>query len=199
MTKSSTTDAYASPAEAAAAVSKLTDDDIVRLQLIARTFFKHRRLRDSWGSPDELFHEAIVQTIAPDGRKKWRKEVDFVLHLRQVMRNLSGHAAGKEQRRAEIRAGELQTNLFEAQRLMVDRNPVEEAAIAKDQVRRLRRFFGDDQEAFAYVVHRHLEGMTESETGLTLGLDNRRLEAVARRARRKIVAYTNRHRMRANQ
>ena len=190
---------YATNAETVAALSALTDDDYVRLQLAARALWKSRRLSGSLGSPEGLLHEAIVQTVAPDATKRWRRGVDFMFQLKQAMRNISGHAAGTEQRRAQIRAGELLGDLSETQRREAGRNPVERGTIARDLVRHLRDFFDPDQEAFDYIIYRHRDGMTESETGRELGIDGRRLEAVARRARRKVAAYLKQQPKRANQ
>lgn len=182
---------YATREEAADALAALADEDIVRLTLEARMLWRSRSLRDSWGSPEDLLNAAIIQTVAPDeGGKRWRKNLPFVLHLRQAMRNLSGHVAGREQRRASKRSHELQAEAYDPQDHAGKREP-ENAAIAKDLLYKLREHFGEDVEAFEWVCYR-AQGMTESEAASAAGIDKRWLSAVARRARRKVAAFKQR-------
>ena len=180
------TDKYCTQAEVQAALVVLTDEDLAKLERAAAFFWSQRHIRDGWGDPEDLLHEAIVQTLT--GTKRWRRGVVFPYHLKRVIENISGHTAGREQRRSEKRSSELLPAGKESVRLGAKRNPTEEGLIASDLLDEIRHHFGPDQEAFAFLCRR-VEGMTESETGVALGIEGAQLEAVARRARRKINAY----------
>ena len=180
------TNKYCTQAEVQTALIALTEEDLAKLGRAAAFFWSQRHIHDGWGDPQDFLHEAIVQTLT--GTKQWRRGVAFPYHLKRVIENISGHTAGREQRRSEKRSSELLPKGKESLRLGARRNPVEEGLIASDLLDEIRHYFGPDKEAFAFLCKR-AEGMTESEAGVALGIEGAQLEAVARRARRKINTY----------
>ena len=120
------TDKYCTQAEGQAALAALTDEDFAKLERAAAFFWSQRRIRDGWGNPEDLLHEAIVQTLT--GTKRWRRGVAFPYHLKRAIENIAGHTAGREQRRAEKRSSEILAAGEGNVRLGAKRNPTEEGA-----------------------------------------------------------------------
>lgn len=176
---------YRSRAEAATALAALTKEELSKLTGAARAYWSGRGLDDRWGSPEELLGEAVLRTLKKDG-KRWRKGVDITYHLKRAMENISGHWARKRSRFAmhEVEPSEdkpHQTCL-----------PVDATAPrvleTKEILDRLKRHFGRDEEGFGFVVGR-AQGKTESEAAADLGIEVCRIEAVARRCRRKVATF----------
>jgi len=179
---------YKTRAEAAVAIASLTDDEHVKLLKAARYFWFDRKLDDRWGSAGGLLNEAIQRTLDADG-KRWREGVSIVFHLKQAMKNISGHLARKRNRRAEYEV-ELPDDTPRGASLLEDTREME-AARANDLLDELQYHFGPDQEAFEFLIRRS-QGMTESEAAADIGIESSRIEAVARRCRRKVNTFKKR-------
>src|SRR5690242_2696039 len=88
-------DEYASTEESRTAISSLSDDDYIKLMVIAAFFCCERCLRRDQLEPEELLGEAISRTL--EGERKWRKtRVSIVRHLDRCMESISGHVVAKE-------------------------------------------------------------------------------------------------------
>ena len=97
---------YASTEESRVAISTLSDDDYIKLMIIAAFFCGERRLRRDQLEPEELLGEAISRTLAGD--RKWRKNrVSIVRHLDRCMESISGHAVAQEKAKTELGAAVL--------------------------------------------------------------------------------------------
>ena len=178
---------YASAQETAEALEGLTDEDLAKLLRLAGLYCNSRHLRDAWGDPEDLFHAAVEKTLQHGGEgKQWRRGLSIVSHLASAMRNMSGHAAGSEQYKAQQRRDMIQPELLEEQRRAERRRSPEDQVVAAGELARLEKHLA--KEVFGFVRLRG-EGMTESEAAAALGLSGRQKEAVARRARRGLLAY----------
>lgn len=176
---------YRSRAEAAAALAALTTEEHAKLMGVARAYWSHRGLDDRWGSPEDLLGEAVERTLKKGG-KRWRTGVDITYHLKRAMENISGHLARK---RSRLAVYEVEPSGDEPQQTCL---PVHATATrsleSKETLDRLKRHFGRDQEGFGFVLRR-AQGMSEAEAAVDLGIEERRIEAVARRCRRKVVTF----------
>lgn len=179
---------YRTQAEAATALDALTAEERAKLMIVARLFWFDRGLNDRWGSPEELLNEAILRTLK-EGGKRWRVGVDIMYHLKRAMENISGHLARKRCRLAEHEMGPNDDPPQQGSLLHEAGNA--ELAQAKELLEKLRQHFGPDEEAFEFLVRRS-QGMTESESAADLGIEQSRVEAVARRYRRKVASFKKR-------
>ena len=179
---------YRTQTEAATALGALTQEERAKLMIVARLFWSDRGLNDRWGSPEELLNEAILRTLK-EGGKRWRVGVDIMYHLKRAMENISGHLARKRWRLAER---EMEPNDDTPQQASLLHQAGSEGAVqAKELLEELRQHFGPDEEAFEFLVRRS-QGMTESESAADLGIEQSRIEAVARRYRRKVASFKKR-------
>ena len=179
---------YRTQAEAARALGALTQEERVKLMIVARMFWANRGLSDRWGSPEELLNEAILRTLK-EGGKRWRVGVDIMYHLKRAMENVSGHLARKRLRLAEH---EVEPNDDIPQQASLLHQAVTAGAVqVKELLDQLRRHFGADEEAFDFLVRRS-QGMSESESAADLGIEQSRIEGVARRYRRKVASFKKR-------
>ena len=109
-------------------------------------------------------------------------------HLKRAMENISGHLARK---RSRFVVHEVEPSDDEPRQKCL---PVEATATrvleSREILDRLKRHFGRDQDGFRLVLRR-AEGMTEAEAAAELGIEECRIEAVARRCRRKVATFSH--------
>ena len=176
---------YRSRTEAATALAALTPEEHAKLMGVARTYWSRRGLNDRWGSPEDLLGEAVERTLKKGG-KRWRTGVDITHHLKRAMENISGHWARKRNRFA-MHEVEPSDDKPHQPRLPVDAT-APRVLESKESLDLLRKHFGRDEEGFGFVVGR-AQGKTESEAAAELGIELCRIEAVARRCRRKVATF----------
>lgn len=179
---------YKTRIEAAAAISSLSEEDRTKLLRIASIYWSDRGLNDRWGSSDELLAEAFLRTLS-EGGKRWREGVPMLRHLKRAMENISGHLARKRNRLAEHEVEPNDQMPLKALHLEDDRSY--RAAQANEILEALQYHFGPDQEAFEFLIRRS-HGRTESEAAASMGIEDSRVEAVARRCRRKVATFKKR-------
>jgi hypothetical protein len=182
---------YASREEADAAIAALTDDDYLKLMLVARIHWRQRQLRDAM-SPDDLLHEAIVRTLAKSGRRRrWRRTVVSIIeHLDRTMESISGHAVGAVVAEAEF-LDQLSSEDFDARTetpRRFHRAVAEEQLLAREQLEQIERCFEGAKSAFD-LLRLRAEGYSESEITERLGMDKRSYEAARKKAEREVAKY----------
>lgn len=124
---------------------------------------------------EALLFDALERTL--DGRRRWNREaVDFVGHLIGVMRSVASHEAERQ--------GLDTVALTSSIELIGEADP-ENALSAEEQIRRLRTYFGEQDDVVALQVLDAMElGCDGPTIRAQLGLDQTRLESVIRRIRR---------------
>lgn len=182
-------DEYASTEESRAAIATLSDDDYIKLMVIAAFFCRERCLRRDQLEPEELLGEAISRTL--EGERKWRKNrVGIVRHLDRCMESISGHVVAKEM--AKTQMGEaIFTEEFDQKTQSprtTQRADAETRIAAVDELERIRMLFVDSPTAFQ-VLQLKAEGHTESEITLKLGIGKKGYEAARKKIERTIAAY----------
>jgi hypothetical protein len=184
-----THDQYASIEESRAAIRALSDDDYLKLMVIAAFFCRDRCLRRDQLEPKELLGEAILRTL--QGERKWRKNrVSIVRHLDRCMESISGHAVAKEVARTELSEAILAEEFDEKTQSprTAQRANAEASIVAADELERIRLLFNDSPTAFQ-VLQLKAEGHTESEIILKLGIGKKGYEAARKKIERTMAAY----------
>lgn len=182
-------DEYASSAESRAAVSALSDDDYIKLMVIAAFFCRERRLRRDQLEPEELLGEAISRTLAGD--RKWRKNrVNIVRHLDRCMESISGHAVAQEKAKTEMSQAVFADEFDEKTQAprATQRADAEMRALAIDELEQIRDLFKRSPIAFQ-VLQLKAGGHTESEITLKLGIGKKGYEAARKKIERTMAAY----------
>ena len=190
---------YASSEEAAAAIAALTDDDNLKLMLVARIHWRERQLRDAM-SPEDLLQEAIVRTLVTSGRRRrWRRAVvSIVEHLDRTMESISGHAVGAAVAEAEF-LDQLSTEGFDARTetpRRFHRAEAEDRLLAREQLEQIEQCFQGAKPAFD-LLRLRAEGYSESEITERLGMNKRSYEAARKKAEREVAKYVVRSESRA--
>lgn len=85
---------YASVDEIEVALCDLSDADLLRLDEIARIFIFKSDI--SIISPENLLKESVNRAL--NGTRKWPKDIDFVVFLKNAIRSISSEYRGKESR-----------------------------------------------------------------------------------------------------
>ena len=124
---------------------------------------------------EALLFDALERTL--DGRRRWNHEaVDFVGHLIGVMRSVASHEA----ERSGIDTVALTSSIE-----LIGPADLENTLSAEEQIRRLRAYFGEQEDTLALEVLDAMElGCDGPAIRAQLGLDQTRLESVTRRIRR---------------
>jgi hypothetical protein len=156
------------------AIEKLGDADWYRLRQVGRIL--------AWKVPsmdgEELLFEALERTL--DERRRWNPAaVEFVGHLIGVMRSIASHEA--------LRRGLDTVGLTSSMDLVAPGN-FESSLSAEQQIRRLRSYFGeqDDNEALQVLDAMEL-GCDGATIRAQLDLTQTQLETIVRRIRRSAL------------
>jgi hypothetical protein len=156
------------------AIENLRDADWYRLRQAARIL--------AWKVPamdgEELLFEALGRTL--DDRRRWNQAaVEFVGHLIGVMRSIASHEA--------VRRG-FDTMGLTSSMTLVSPDNLEDSLSAEQQIRRLRSYFGEQQDDEALQVLDAMEvGCDGSAIREQLDLTQTRLETIIRRIRRSAL------------
>jgi DNA-directed RNA polymerase specialized sigma24 family protein len=164
----------ASALEARKAINALTDDDYVKLMIIAK-MFKRDRICGTVMEAEDLLHDAIAKTL--DGRRAWNKQVSILKHLDRVMESDAGHEA---ERQIKHPSHELPQDTLEE---MPDPAAKAEAC---DELQNALSSFTADKTALE-VIQLKAKGLSASEIQRDLGIDKTHYETVTRRIRRRIA------------
>ncbi len=179
------------------ALSALGPAELARLAARARARIRGFGIDPHRHSPEDLFHEAITQTLS--GRRKWKRGRAFDLHLRRAMRSIASNWKRSSERAAAAGADEVRFSKLWADGEKVDPKDLpaslqgvlaspapgaESGLIAMEQIEAvLRRSAGD--EAAKRVIDGLFEGLTVREMGQRLEVTERQVESTKERIRRR--------------
>lgn len=184
-----TLDEYASVEESRVAISTLSNDDYIKLIIIAAFFCRVRGLRRDQMEPDELLSEAIFRTL--NGERRWRKDrVSILRHLDRCMESISGHAVAKEVAKANMSEAILATQFDEKKHSprATQRADAEERVSALDELEIIHAHLAESPIALQ-VLQLKAEGYTESEITLKLGIGKKEYEAARKKIERMMATY----------
>jgi DNA-binding NarL/FixJ family response regulator len=180
---------YASTEESRVAIAALSDDDYIKLMVIAAFFCRDRYLRRDQLEPEDLLDEAISRTL--EGNRRWRKNrVSILRHLDRCMESISGHAVAQEKARTEMSEAIFADEFDEKTQSprSKQRADAEMRVLAIDQLEQIRSLFNESPIAFQ-VLQLKAEGHTESEITLKLGIGKKGYEAARKKIERTMAAY----------
>jgi DNA-directed RNA polymerase specialized sigma24 family protein len=178
--------------EIEAAIAALTPLDKKKLMISARYWARYCRLDGTEISPEDLYQESLIKTL--EGERGWPKNrVKFLKQLIRGMESVARHhrARLKAESAAEENARALdpipiRQGLSAPQPLPT--SDAESMLAAKQDLEKLRDFFGDDEEGFKAVVCR-ANGFSQDEILDELNIDEKGWETVRKRIQRKLVTY----------
>lgn len=170
-------DDHATDAEIEAAVAGLSPEELARLERSAD--FRARALRAlglGWNG-DDLLQEAMLRTF--DGRRKWKKSIRFMQHLKETMRSIASHVPD------ELRGAQVITNFDYEDRCSSSSSPEDTSDLLamRMQISAIRKAFASDA-----VVLLILDGLEQNMSGpdiqSALGITQREYETAMTRLRR---------------
>lgn len=182
-------DEYASVEETRVAITALSNDDYIKLMVIASFFCYRRGLRRSQLEPEELLSEAMFRTL--NGERRWRKgRVNIIRHLDRCMESISGHSVAEEVAKAKMSEAILVAEFDEKKQSprATQRADAEEHILALDELNRIRTYLAESPVAFQ-VLWLKAEGYTESEITLKLGIGKKGYEAARKKIERMMATY----------
>lgn len=158
------------------ALVSLTSDEKEKLSLIARSWLRRYQLDRAKFLPSDLVNEVILRTL--DGRRKWPFEaVSFMYYLDRTMGSIARHEYDE-------------LNKFTA--IDPDYSDPAPKAGSTDfdepypELAALEAAFADDQEIWQYLLLKN-EGKTVAQVAEAMGKNTREIEAIKKRANRRIV------------
>jgi len=178
----------ASPEEVSAALQRLSDADLLRMESFAR----YRAFGLPWTDWQDLLQEAFGRALS--GSRRWPKAVPFLVFIRETIRSIA-HEELRHRIEGPVRAF-ADVTPDESEALPIDvlnaRDPRPgpeqsmEAAQALDAV--LALFAGDSQ---ALSVLRGLaDGSSPDEICQSAGMTRRDYQSTQRRIRRRLLGTT---------
>lgn len=183
-------DRAATPDEVRAALDRLGEADLVRLEKSARYRIRGLGLKAGGRDHDDLLGEAVVDTLDPT-KRRWNKDVSFVRHLIGAMRSISSHWREQFDPDEPLLESQLVHTTEEGELL----SPIdlvgsgapgaERILEAKEEVERIEKAVADDR-----VVHDILGGlsaeMSRDEIREALALSVTKYETAMKRFRRHV-------------
>jgi DNA-directed RNA polymerase specialized sigma24 family protein len=168
--------AFLSRDNAAAALTRLSEADLLRLVQIARLLA--RGLAD--GDPQDLLNEAVLRVL--EGSRRWRQDLPLVPFLAGIMRSLV------EERWRRYRQDRLFRPLEDDTLDLVpsDCADPERELHARRYLARIDALFARDGEALA-MVNKIALGMTPEQIRTALGLTPLAYATIRKRVRRALV------------
>ena len=179
------------------AVNRLTKRDLARLRAAAHIWFRDLRLNAVVADPDDLVADAIFRTTS--GQRTWKVGVDFIKHLRGVMRSLADSRRKSAERRAASARREVRESEFlapgaelsgddEATLTPVNNAPSgdpgpDRVQLGMERFRAVEADFADDEVASA-VIHGMWYQMKGPEIRKHGNLTEKQYAAAVRRIRR---------------
>ncbi len=190
-------------AEVERAILELGRADGVRLHTAAVALIRGFHVDPVPHDHEDLLAEAVTRTLA--GERGWRRGVDFVHHLIQVMRSIASDWRRRLVRRAEAGAGERReaellgsVKKGEADPPDPYGHPVarergrEAAMIAAARVEEVKRLFDDDPEITQVIACLELD-MNGRQMREHTGMSQRQLVTATQRMRRRLRRWRDRH------
>ncbi len=178
-------DIHATTAEVAAALTALSDADLMRLKQIAQ-------LRGSGLSTvtwEDLVNEAVVRSLA--GARRWPRSIPFIAFFAQTIRSI----ASEEWRRLDHEQTSVETDLGSGEDdnqpiadLAVDHITPERNAMARKTLNDIELLFNDDHEAKA-ILHGFAEGATPAQIQSSTSLTPTQYASAQRRIRRRLARH----------
>jgi DNA-directed RNA polymerase specialized sigma24 family protein len=169
---------YATADEAAQALARLSDANLLRIERFARIRATGLRPWD-W---EDLIHEAVARVLS--GSRRWPKAIPLTVFLRQTIRSLA-----HEERRRRIQAGGSFEDADEEARAIGDDAPGPERAIAAREALAtlLSRFEGDTM--VLTLIEGLAQGETAAETCDRAEMTRQKYDAARKRFRRSVDAW----------
>lgn len=171
------------------AIQALSKAEHVRLRHIS---LNRAQVLDSY--PDqiapELLAEAVLRTL--DGRRRWRKGVDFLYHLDQAMRSIANswcksHTETSLGDEPEVIVALAEKEFEAGQEWLLRSEPRQDHVLMrKERLKWIRAAFSDDAEASEVLEGWAME-MTGPEIQETSGMSKKTFEAAVRRIRYQVV------------
>ena len=142
------------------ALATMSDADFGRLEKIARIYAAKTRGRMS---PTDLLNEAVLRTL--DGRRNWKRTVALHTHLEGAMKSIASHVKSPPE--------------------WDPLGPDPDQAESSDGVAELVQHFEEKDDDDALLVLAEMaEGKTPAEVRVSLGLEQKRYEAIMKAIRR---------------
>ena len=179
------------------AVNRLTKQDFARLRAAALVWVRALRLNAVVADPDDLVADAIFRTTS--GQRTWSAGVDFMKHLREVMKSLADSWRKSAERRAASGRQEVRESEFlapgaelsgddEATLTPVNNAPSGEPGpdrvlLGMEGIRAVEADFAEDEIASA-VIHGMWSQMKGPEIREHWDLTEKQYAAAVRRIRR---------------
>ena len=171
--------------EVATAARALSDADHLRLRAFGRWLLGGEIL----GVPPEgLVYEAIKRAL--DGKRKWRRDVVFVVFIKNAMRSIASELRDKQKVRAEdLEAGDpSDAGVIEG---AVSEGPDPEAALIEKEEALLEKNFEeailrlfDGKDNALMVVMGRLDGLDAADIRATCGLSEKDCDSASKAIRR---------------
>ncbi|RME53451.1 MAG: hypothetical protein D6795_05360 [Deltaproteobacteria bacterium] len=180
----------ASDEEIRAAIERLTQGELLRLEKYARWRIRGLGRKAGGRTYEDLLAEAITATLSGD--RRWNKDaVDFFGHLKGAMRSISDNWSRKsgadevfldselrpptERQDDSSAVGRTATSMPDGERLLG----------AHQMLRRIESLFHDDPLVLAILTHLR-EGASGPEIQRKLGISQKNFETAMKRMRRKV-------------
>tara|TARA_R110000772_G_scaffold19985_6_gene55548 strand:+ start:198 stop:764 length:567 start_codon:yes stop_codon:yes gene_type:complete len=167
---------YLSKEELEAAVSALSDADILRLTEIARIYTGNHEME-----ADDLVQEAVIRTLSGD-RKTCPRNLPIVNFLVGVMRSIASSEREKKEREGDS------CDIEKCQVADPDSSP-EDDVLEKQLFKELEIIFEEDEEILMLMLYLH-DGHSPAEIQKNEEWSETQYNTIRRRMRRKFNAHT---------
>lgn len=170
--------------ECAAALRRLSDAEIRRLEQLARL----RAIGLHGVEWRELLHEAVARLL--DGTRQWPRHVPLVVFLRETMRSIASNHWSRLERSAVVAGSTMNTDGEmdggAPDEALDETGQPERRAAAAEILERIQDVFRDDEEALR-VLAGMASGSAPREIQEESGMDERRYASTQRRIRRRLA------------
>ncbi|NLS16183.1 transposase [Rhizobium sp. P40RR-XXII] len=169
--------------DAIAAFDALSDNDRSNLARIARFIAG----TSGFPSPDDLINEAYVRIA--EGKRRWPREHGFIPFVAGVMKSLRSDSVFVTDERKVVRLEQGFAIVTSEDLQMVAANDddggLARKVIMEDAISKLEEHFADDDEMLLLLMGIQ-EGLIGKDLQEAVGVDEKRLEALRTRLKRKI-------------
>ncbi len=170
--------------ECAAALRRLSDDDLRRLEQLARLRVTGLHALD-WR---DLLHEAIARLL--DGSRRWPQDVDLVVFLRQTMRSIASDHWRRLEKPVVVAESELGVDQETGEGALGNAmDPIaspERRVSAAETLAHIERAFKGDEDALKVMAGMAI-GKSPREIQAEAGIDETRYASTQRRIRRGLA------------
>ena len=170
--------------ESAAALRRLSDTDLLRLEQLARLRVIGLHAVD-W---QDLLHEAIVRML--DGSRRWPRDVPLIVFLHQTMRSIASDHWRRLEKPVVVTASQFGADGETGEKVMSNAadpaSSPECRASAAETLTRIREVFRHDNDALR-VIAGLATGQSPQEIQRDTGMNETRYASTRRRIRRRLV------------